>query len=354
MAVAGPEHGVVRVWNMRAIVVNEFGGPDVLTQVEVDRPSPEPTQVLVDVAVSGVNFLDVYQRTGATPVQPRFSAGVEAVGVVVDVGTSVTDLRVGQRVGWLSGGQGSFADFAVVAADKAVPIPDEVDNETAAAVLMQGVTAHYLATDTYPIQPRDPVLVHAAAGGVGQLLTQIAKLRGGPVIGTVSTEAKAKAARAAGADHTVFYDDFAEQARQLTGGTGVAAVYDGVGASTFGGSLASLRPRGVLVIYGTASGPTPPLEIPRLNSGGSLYVTRPSVVHYTATVEELRGRTDDLFRWLAKGELHVHIGGRFRSLRSARPSPHSSRARRQASCSWFADRDGSLIGRPGSQVPEAT
>jgi NADPH2:quinone reductase len=266
---------------------------------------------LVDVAISGVNFLDVYQRAGATPLRPPFGAGVEGVGIIAEVGKSVTDLHVGQRVGWFSGGQGSFADAAVVAAAKVVPIPDEVDDETAAAVLMQGVTAHYLAIDTYPIQPGDPVLVHAAAGGVGQLLTQIAKLRGGRVIGTVSTEAKAQAARAAGADDTLLYDDFAQQVRQLTGGVGVAAVYDGVGALTFEGSLASLRPRGVLVVYGTASGPTPPLEIPRLNTGGSLYVTRPSVVHYTATVEELRGRTEDLFSWLARGGLQVHIGGRF-------------------------------------------
>jgi NADPH2:quinone reductase len=296
---------------MRAVIVNEIGGPEVLTQAEVDRPSPAPDQVLGEVTVSGVNFLDVYQRTGATPLRPPFAAGVEGVGVVAEGGTSVTDLHVGQRVGWLAGGQGSFAGAAVVAADKAVPVPDEVDDETAAAVLMQGVTAHYLATDTYPIQPGDPVLVHAAAGGVGQLLTQIAKLRGGRVISTVSTEAKAGAARAAGADETLLYDDFAAQVRRLTGGAGVAAVYDGVGASTFEGSLASLRPRGVLVVYGTASGPTPPLEIPRLNTGGSLYVTRPSVVHYTATAEELRGRTRDLFNWIARGEVQVHIGGRF-------------------------------------------
>jgi NADPH2:quinone reductase len=296
---------------MRAVVVNELGGPEVLTLAEIHRPSPAPDQVLVDVAISGVNFLDVYQRAGATPLRPPFAAGVEGVGIIAEVGKSVTDLHVGQRVGWFSGGQGSFADAAVVAAAKVVPIPDEVDDETAAAVLMQGVTAHYLAIDTYPIQPGDPVLVHAAAGGVGQLLTQIAKLRGGRVIGTVSTEAKAQAARTAGADDTHLYDDFAQRVRQLTGGVGVAAVYDGVGALTFEGSLASLRPRGVLVVYGTASGPTPPLEIPRLNTGGSLYVTRPSVVHYTATVEELRGRTEDLFSWLARGGLQVHIGGRF-------------------------------------------
>jgi len=199
----------------------------------------------------------------------------------------------------------------VVEAAKAVPIPDEVDAESAAAVLMQGVTAHYLATDTYPIRPGDPVLVHAAAGGVGQLLVQVAKLRGSMVIGTVSTEAKAEAARAAGADHVISYDNFAEQVRDLTDGHGVAAVYDGVGATTFEGSLAALRIRGTLAVFGTASGPTPPLEIPRLNSGGSLYVTRPSVGHYTATTEELRRRTNDIFGWMANGELTVNIGGRY-------------------------------------------
>src|SRR3954452_20209398 len=227
---------------MRAIVIEQLGGPEVLTEVEVDRPSPAPGQVLVEVAVSGVNFLDIYQRTGATPLPPPFGAGVEGVGVVAEVGRSVTDLHVGQRMGWFSGGQGSFADAVVVVADKAVPIPDEADDEAALAVLMQGVTGD-----------------------------------------------KVEAARAAGADHVLGYEEFAEQARQLTDGVGVAAVYDGVGASTFGGSLAALRQRGLLIIYGTASGPTPPLEMPRLNSGGSLYVTRPSVVHYTATAEELRG-----------------------------------------------------------------
>jgi NADPH2:quinone reductase len=296
---------------MRAIVIEQLGGSEVLTEVEVDRQSPARDQVLVEVAVSGVNFLDIYQRTGATPLRPPFGAGVEGVGVVAEVGRSVTDLHVGQRVGWFSGGQGSFADAVVVAADKAVPIPDEVDDEAAVAVLMQGVTAHYLATDTYPIQAGDPVLIHAAAGGVGQLLTQIAKLRGGRVIGTVSTGDKVEAARAAGADHVLGYEEFAEQARQLTDGVGVAAVYDGVGASTFEGSLAALRQRGLLIIYGTASGPTPPLEIPRLNSGGSLYVTRPSVAHYTATAVELRRRTDDLFTWLSDGHLRTNIGGRY-------------------------------------------
>jgi NADPH2:quinone reductase len=296
---------------MQAITVTEFGGPEVLTPTEQPRPTPGPGQVLVDVSVAGINYMDVYQRTGATPVKPPYVAGVEGVGVVAEVGADVTDLTVGQRVGWLSGGQGSFADSVVVDAGKAVPIPDGVDDATAAAALMQGVTAHYLATDAYPVQPGDTVLVHAAAGGVGQLLTQVVKIRGGRVIGTVSTEAKAEAARAAGAEHVLSYDDFAEEARKLTDGAGVAAVYDGVGAATFDGSLASLRPRGTLLIYGTASGPTPPLEIPRLNSGGSLYVTRPSVVHYTATTEELRRRTDEVFGWIDSGQLTVTIGGRY-------------------------------------------
>jgi NADPH2:quinone reductase len=295
---------------MRAVVVSEFGGPEVLSVVEIDRPTPGAGQVLVEVSMSGVNFLDAYQRSGSTPLGAGFTAGVEGVGVVVEVGSGVTDLVEGQRVGWLTGGQGSFADYAVVNADKAVPVPDGTDDDAALAVLMQGVTAHYLATDTYPIQAGDPVLVHAAAGGVGLLLTQVAKLRGATVIATASTDAKAEIARAAGADHVVGYDDFADQVHALTE-SGVAVVYDGVGATTFDGSLASLRPRGVLVVYGTASGPTPPLEIPRLNTGGSLYVTRPTVVNYTATVDELRRRTDDLFAWLAAGQLRVHIGGRY-------------------------------------------
>ncbi len=296
---------------MQAIVVNRFGGPEVLTPTEVDRPSPASTQALVEVAIAGVNYLDVYQRTGVTPVQPPYPAGVEGVGVVAEVGSDVTDVSVGQRVGWLSGGQGSFADYTVVEAAKAVPIPDEVDDESAAASLMQGVTAQYLATDTYPIRPGDPVLVHAAAGGVGQMLVQVAKLRGGTVIGTVSTETKMETARAAGADHVVLYEDFVEEVRSRTDGRGVAVVYDGVGATTFEGSLAALRTRGTLVVYGTARGPTPPLEIPRLNSGGSLYVTRPSVVHYTVTRDELRGRANDVFTWLVGGDLRSNIGARY-------------------------------------------
>lgn len=296
---------------MRAVMVSRFGGPEVLEIVDVDAPTPGPGQLLVETSVSGVNFFDVYQRTGKTPLRPGFAAGVEGVGVVRAVGAEVDGVVVGQRVGWLSGGQGAFADLAIVDAAKAVPIPDGIDDDAAVAVLMQGITAHYLACDTYPIQPGDTVLVHAAAGGVGLLLTQIAALRGATVIGTVSSEAKAAAAREAGAAHVLGYHEVPTRVRELTGDRGVAAVYDGVGAATFDGSLASLRPRGVLVCFGAASGPQPLLDISRLMTGGSLYVTRPSVAHYATTAEELRGRVDEVFGWVGSGQLRAKIGGRF-------------------------------------------
>jgi NADPH2:quinone reductase len=294
---------------VRAVLVPSSGPAGVLQISEVDRPSPGSGQVLVRVAVAGVNFMDVYQRNGA--LTAPFVAGVEGVGTVVETGDGVDDLATGQRVGWLRGGQGSYAEYVLVDAAMAVPVPDDVADDVAAAVLMQGVTAHYLATDTYRVQPGDTVLVHAAAGGVGQLLTQVVKLRGGRVIGTVSTEEKAEVARAAGADEVLRYEDVPDRVKQLTDGEGVAVVYDGVGGATFDASLASLRPRGVLVVYGNAGGPTPPLEIPRLNSGGSLYVTRPTVVHYTASRDELRARTDEVFGWVASGQLRVSIGGRY-------------------------------------------
>jgi NADPH:quinone reductase len=296
---------------VRAVLVPSYGPADVLQVTDVDRPSPGPGQVLVRVAVAGVNYMDVYQRSGAVPLPTPFVAGVEGVGTAIEVGEGVGDLTTGQRVGWLRGGQGSYAEYVLVDAAMAVPVPQAVPDEVAAAVLMQGVTAQYLATDTYPVQPGDTVLVHSAAGGVGQLLTQVVKLRGGRVIGTVSTEQKAEVARAAGADAVLRYEEVPDGVQKLTGGAGVAAVYDGVGGATFDAGLASLRPRGVLVVYGTSSGPTPALEIPRLNSGGSLYVTRPTVVHYTATREELRARTDEVFGWVASGQLHVSIGGRY-------------------------------------------
>jgi NADPH2:quinone reductase len=296
---------------MRAVTISRTGDADVLETVELGRPTAGPGKVLVRLSVAGVNYMDVYQRTGTVPVPTPFVAGVEGVGRVVAVGDGVADLTEGQRIGWFSGGQGSYAEFAAIDATRAVPLPDGVTDEEAAAVLMQGITAQYLATDAYPVKSGDTVLVHAAAGGVGQLLTQIVLLRGGRVIGTVSSEAKADAARAAGADEVITYDDFAAKVRRLTDGEGVAAVYDGVGRTTFDGSLASLRPRGTLLVYGTASGPTPALEIPRLNSGGSLYVTRPSLVHYTAAAAELRGRAEEVLGWVAGKELRVSIGGTY-------------------------------------------
>jgi NADPH2:quinone reductase len=243
------------------------------------------------------------------------------------VGDGVTDLTEGQRVGWLSGGQGSYAEYVAVDAGKAVLLPEGVGDEEAVAVLMQGITAQYLATDAYRVKPGDTVLVHAAVGGVGQLLTQVVRLRGGRVIGTVSSEEKAQAARAAGADDVITYDGFADQVHALTGGEGVAAVYDGVGATTFDGSLASLRPRGILLVYGTASGPTPPLEIPRLNAGGSLYVTRPSIAHYTASTTELRARAEEVLGWVARKNLRVSIGGRY-PLGEARQAQDALESRR--------------------------
>jgi NADPH2:quinone reductase len=296
---------------VRAVLVPSSGAADVLQVTDVDRPSPGAGQVLVRVAVAGVNYMDVYQRSGTVSLPTPFVAGVEGVGTVVEVGDGVDDVQIGKRVGWLRGGQGSYAEYVLVDAAMAVPVPDGVPDETAAAVLMQGVTAQYLATDTYRVRPGDTVLVHAAAGGVGQLLTQVVKLRGGRVIGTVSTDQKAEIARAAGVDDVLRYEEVPGRVKQLTGGEGVAAVYDGVGGATFDASLASLRPRGVLVVYGAAGGPTPPLEIPWLQAGGSLYVTRPTVVHYTATREELRARTDELFGWVASGQLRVSIGGRY-------------------------------------------
>lgn len=289
---------------MRAVVVNEFGGPENLLFAEVEAPAPAGGQLLVRVRLSGINFIDVYHRTGLYPMPLPFRAGVEGVGEVVAMGDGVADFTLGQRVGWLSA-QGSFSDLVAVPAEKAVPLPDTLDDATAVALLMQGVTAHYLATDTFPTQPGDTALVHAAAGGVGLLLTQILTLRGARVIATASTPEKRALALAAGADHALPYDDVAASVRALTEGRGVDVVYDGVGAATSEGSLASLRPRGTLVFFGNASGPVPPLDVTRLSGLGSLYVTRPTVAHYARTADELRGRAAELFAWEHVGALHV-------------------------------------------------
>lgn len=296
---------------MTSIVVPQFGGPEVVTSQTVERPAPQSHQVLVELTVSGLNYLDVAQRSGGTPVQVPFAAGVEGVGRIVGLGTDVTGFSVGQRVGWLTGGQGSFSQFAVVDASKLVAIPDEVDDEVAVAALMQGITAQYLTTDTYPVREGDAVLVHAAAGGLGLMLVQIAKLKGATVYGTTSTEEKVQIARDAGADQVFPYEGVADAVKAATGGEGASAVYDGVGAATFEESLAALRIRGTLAVVGAASGPPPEVNVNALNAGGSLYLTRPTVVHHVRTQEELAARAGDVFRWIASGDLRVSIGGRF-------------------------------------------
>ncbi|MFD0687762.1 quinone oxidoreductase family protein [Actinomadura fibrosa] len=295
---------------MRAIVITENGGPEVLKPAERPDPEPGPGEVLVDIAAIGVNYIDVYFRTGAYARPLPFVPGLEAAGTVAALGEGVRDVAVGDRVASVSV-PGAYAQRAAVPAADLVPVPDGVGFEDAAAALLQGMTAHYLTMSTYAVQPGDTVLVHAAAGGMGLLLTQIAKTRGARVIGTTSTPEKEKLARDAGADVVLGYDGFADRVRELTGGEGVAAVYDGVGASTFDGSLASLRRRGTLALYGAASGKVPPFDPQALNQAGSVFLTRPTLAHYTATREELLGRASDVYGWVASGDLRVHVGHRY-------------------------------------------
>lgn len=295
---------------MRAIQVTEHGGPEVLALIDAPMPAAGDGQVLVDVAAAGVNYIDTYQRSGLYRIETPFILGMEGAGKVREVGAGVDGISVGDRVAWKVG-QGSYAEAVAIPAPEAVPIPDGVQDEVAAAALLQGVTAHYLATSTYPVKEGDWVVVHAAAGGVGLLLTQIVKLRGGHVLATTSTPEKAALATAAGADRVVGYDEMPDAARHLTGGVGVAAVYDGVGKTTFDASLASLRIRGTMVLYGAASGPVPPFDPQRLNSGGGLFLTRPSSAHYTRDRAELLARTNGIFGWIADGSLKVQIGQRY-------------------------------------------
>ena len=292
---------------MRAVVVAEHGGPDVLRVEDVPDPVAGPGQVVVDVAAVGVNFVDVYNRAGRYPSKPPYTPGGEAAGTVSGVGDGVTGVAVGDLV-VSSNVRGAYAEKAVVDADRVVRVPDGVSARQAAAALLQGMTAHYLVNSTYAVQSGDTVLVHAAAGGMGLLLTQLVKLRGGRVVGTVSTPEKERLAREAGADEIVGYDEFAAEVRRLTGGEGVPVVYDGVGRTTFAGSLEALRPRGVLVLYGAASGPVPPFDPARLQSAGSAYLTRPTLVNHIATREELVRRATDVLGWVASGDLTLHVG----------------------------------------------
>jgi NADPH:quinone reductase len=313
---------------MRAVVVTRSGGPEVLEVRDQPAPQAGAGQLIVDVEAVGVNYRDIYEREGDYGRQPPFVAGVEGAGIVAAVGEGVTEHSVGDRVAW-SDIPGSYTEQVAVAAERVVPVIDGVSCEVAAAALLQGMTAHYLATSTYPVQPGDTVLVHAAAGGVGLLLTQIVKMRGGRVIGTTSSDEKAQLARGAGADEVIRYEAFAERVRELTGGEGVAVVYDGVGKETFDGSLGSPRPRGYLVLFGAASGPAQPFEPARLEDRGSLYLTRPSLRHYTASREDLLERAAELFGWVAGRELAVRIGGRY-PLNQA-PRAHEDLASRKIS-----------------------
>ncbi|TDD25162.1 quinone oxidoreductase [Actinomadura sp. KC06] len=295
---------------MRAIVITENGGPEVLAPAERPDPEPGPGEVLIDVAAAGVNFIDVYYRTGAYAKELPYTPGIEAAGTVAAVGDGVREFSVGDRVASCDV-KGGYAAKALVAADRLVPVPDGVGLEDAAAAMLQGMTAHYLTRSTYPIKEGDTVLVHAAAGGMGLLLTQAAKALGARVIGTASTPEKEQLAKEAGADVTMGYDGFADRVRELTGGEGVAAVYDGVGAPTFDGSLASLRLRGVMALYGAAGGKVPPFDPQRLNPAGSLFLTRPMLAHHIVTREELLERARDVLGWVESGAVRIRVGHRY-------------------------------------------
>ena len=297
---------------MKAIRVHENGGPEALRYEEAPPPEPGQGEARVKIEAAGVNFIDVYHRSGLYPGRLPITPGMEGAGVVDAIGPDVSDLKPGDRVAYAMH-QGSYAEYAVVPAWRLVPIPESVDARSAAAVMLQGMTAHYLSRTTYPIQPGDTALVHAAAGGVGLLLVQMAKQRGARVIGTVSTEEKARLASQAGADEVILYTqvDFETETKRLTHGAGVNVVYDAVGVTTFDKSLNCLKPRGYMVLYGASSGPVSPLDPQVLNAKGSLFLTRPTLGHYVADRSELLSRAGDLFEWMAAGELQVRIDQTF-------------------------------------------
>lgn len=297
---------------MKAIRVHEFGGPEVLSYEEVPLPEPARGEARVRIEAVGVNFIDIYHRTGLYPGQLPFTLGVEGAGVVEVVGSGVAGVRPRDRVAYAMQ-PGAYAEYAVVPAWKLVTVPEGVETPQAAAVMLQGMTAHYLTHSTFPLQPGHTALIHAAAGGVGHLLVQMAKRRGARVIGTVSTEEKARLAREAGADEVILYIqvDFEEEVRRLTGGQGVDVVYESVGKATFDRSLNCLKRRGYMVLYGQSSGPVGPFDPQVLNAKGSLFLTRPSLGHYAADRAELLGRAADLFKWIAAGELKVRIDQTF-------------------------------------------
>jgi NADPH2:quinone reductase len=299
---------------MKAIRVHEYGGPEVLSYEDVPDPEPGPGQARVRLAASGVNFIDVYQRTGVYPMDLPFIAGQEGAGEVEAVGDGVEEISPGDYVAF-AGVPGAYAEYVVAPVEKLVPFNvTYVEARMAAAVMLQGMTAHYLTHSTFPVQEGQSVLVHAAAGGVGLLLCQLAKMRGATVIGTAGTEEKARLAKSAGADEVILYteQDFVEETKRITDGEGVHVVYDSVGKDTFDGGLDSLRPRGYLVLFGGASGQVPPVDLQILNQKGSLFVTRPKLADHTATREELLWRAESLFTWIGQNNLDVRIGGTYK------------------------------------------
>ncbi len=310
------------------ILIRRTGGPEVLEYTEIEPGSPGSGELLVQVRAAGVNYIDTYHREGLYPKETPFGLGLEGAGTVLAAGEGVTEFAPGDRVAWMEA-PGSYAEQVIVKEAAAVRVPDGIDEETAAAALLQGVTAQYLVVSTYPLKPGDTALVHAAAGGVGLLLVQLAKIKGAKVIGTVSTVDKEKLARAAGADEVIRYTetDFVEEVARLTEGKGVDVVYDSVGKTTFDGSLKSVARRGMLVLFGASSGPVPPFDPQRLNAAGSVFLTRPKAADHTATTEELRARAADVFAGIAAGKLDVRIGGRY-PLSAARTAHEDLQARR--------------------------
>ncbi len=299
---------------MKAIRVYKYGGPEVLTHDDIPIPEPKRGEARIKIEFSGINFVDIYQRKGLYPVSLPFTLGQEATGIVDAVGDGfdVSEIKKGDRVAYTSA-FGSYAEYSVVPAWRLVKVPDGISTEQAAAVMLQGMTAHYLAYSTYPLKKGDTVLVHAAAGGVGLLLTQIAKRLGAKVIGTVSTEHKASLAKQAGADEVILYTktNWDVEVKRLTNGKGVNVVYDGVGNATFEKSLNCLMPRGYMVLFGQSSGPVPPIDLQILNAKGGLFITRPSLIQYTADRKELIWRANDLFQWMLKGDLKIKIDSVF-------------------------------------------
>jgi NADPH2:quinone reductase len=293
---------------MRAIQITQTGGAEVLVPRELPTPTPGLGEALVQIEACGVNFIDIYLREGRYASPLPFIPGQEAAGVIVGVGPDVRNVKIGDRVAWCAV-PGTYAQFAVAPVSRLIAIPDGVTTRQAAAAMLQGMTAHYLSHSTYAIQPGDAVLVHAGAGGVGLLLIQMAKRLGARVFATVSTDKKAALAHAAGANETILYthEDFAARVRELTNGAGVPVVYDSVGKTTFDGSLACLRPRGILVLYGGSSGAVPPFDLIQLSTHGSLYVTRPTLKDYSATREELVLRAGDVLGWVAEGSLKLRL-----------------------------------------------